>query len=97
MLARIGLILILMLNCFLLYQFLWGKHSLNQYLELRDRKRELKTNVQKMQKENLELSRQIRNMNNNSQYLKKVIRGRMNMLHSNEVVYLLTNSSRCSK
>lgn len=97
MLGRIILILILILNCILLYQFIWGKNSLNHYLELKDRKRELKTNVESIQQENLELSRQIRNLNNNSEYLKKVIRSKMNLLRSNEVIYLVTNSSNSTK
>lgn len=90
---RILLILLLVLNCFMLYEFLWGENSLNQYLQLKARKSELKADVNQTKQENVELSKQIRSLNNDSEYLKKVIRSKMNLLRLNEVIYIQTNSS----
>lgn len=97
MLSRIILILLLALNCFLLYQFVWGENSLNRYLQIKEQKTELQTRVERIKQENLELSRQIRNLKNNTSYLKRVIRSKMNLLRSNEVIYLMTNSTDSAK
>ncbi len=97
MLSRIILILLLALNCFLLYQFGWGENSLSRYVELQEQKTELRTKLERFKQENLALSRQIRNLKNNTRYLKRVIRSKMNMLRSNEVIYLVTNSTNASR
>lgn len=97
MLQRIILTVLLLLNCFLLYQFLWGTHSLNQYLELKTLKAELKNKVADIKRDNLELSKEIRMLKNSSHYMEKVIRSKMNLLHSNEVIYLEVNSGNATK
>ena len=97
MLSRTILILLLALNCFLLYQFGWGENSLSRYVELQEQKTELKTRLEKIKQENLALSRQIRNLKNNTRYLKRLIRSKMNLLRSNEVIYLTINSTNASR
>ena len=80
--------LLLLLNGFLLFQLFISPDGLFRYLELNSRAKELRERVQRVNEENLRLSREIRKLKSENVYLQKVIRTKMHFVQENEVLYL---------
>lgn len=85
--------LLVIVNCFLLYQLFLSQNGLFRYLDLNSRVKELREKVQKVDEKNRELSREIRKLNSENLYLKKMIRTKMHFVQDNEVLYLKKGDS----
>ncbi|MFP4070663.1 MAG: FtsB family cell division protein [Desulfovibrionales bacterium] len=84
--------LLLLLNLFLGYQAIWSPTGYMSYLELRKSYEEVQRRLDTVDEENRVLSREIRTLRNDRDYLEKVIRTQMHLLKENEVLYLFPSN-----
>ncbi|MBG0776473.1 MAG: septum formation initiator family protein [Desulfovibrionaceae bacterium] len=93
---RFFLGLIVALNVFLLYRVLLSDQGVFAYNELRQRQEELSTRLQALTERNLELSRQIRLLKDDRQYIETIIRQQMHFVKEDEILYVFTDNGTAS-
>ncbi len=87
---RIFFLLLVILNIYLIYQCIWAENGYLEYVKLREFKDELQGQIQRVKQENLQLSKSIRLIKNNSDYLEMVIRKEMGYVQPDEILYVLS-------
>ncbi len=78
----------LAVNSLLVYKAVWGSSGLLEYRALREQQQEAAARSQRLDEENKALSREIRLLQNDPEYIEKMVRERLHYLHDNEILYL---------
>ncbi|WP_045222953.1 FtsB family cell division protein [Desulfonatronum thioautotrophicum] len=90
---RLLCLLLLLLNGFLVWKLLAPDQGLESYQELRQRRDVLVTQIAATEEINLDLSREIRRLTTDHEYVASVIRVEMHYLRPNEVLYIPQNDT----
>ena len=85
---KILLLIAVMLNLALLGRLFFSEQGIMGYLALKTESEELSLEIEKINKKNLVLSREIELLNSDTKYLEKVIRSKLNFVKDNEILYL---------
>ncbi len=80
-------------NCLLVYKAVWGGSGLLEYRELQRQQREAEADCVRIDNENKALSREIRLLQSDPDYIEKMVRERLHYLHDNEILYLFGDDS----
>ena len=87
--GRIALVaLLIFINLFLLFRLIWSDQGVFAYLELKSRYEVLQSKIDKVDKESLDLSQEIRRLKSDKTYQEKVVRERMNFVKKDEILYI---------
>ncbi len=88
MILRLAFCILVGLNLFLGIQFIWSESGLLEYLRLKELQQELAGQLQRIEQENVRLSREIRLLKNDSLYQEKAVRTEMHFVRPGEILYL---------
>lgn len=80
--------LLVLLNLYLLLGLIWGERGFFSYLDLRNRYRSLRTEVERLETSSRDLSMDIMRLESDADYQERMIRERMNYVRENEVLYV---------
>lgn len=69
-------------------KMVWGPGGMVEYRELKQQYAALKEKISDLDSQNLALSRDIRLLQTDSQYVEKMVRQKLRYLRDNEIVYL---------
>ena len=86
---KIVLFLFVCVNLGLLLHLIWGNHGLLVYLEHRSICRNLEERLQRVQKDNLDLSRRIRLLKTDAAYQQQTVRKELHVVGDRETLYLI--------
>lgn len=75
-------------NVTLFCSMVWGPTGLVEYYDLKQRHSDLEKEMSGLDAENLSLSREIRLLQSDGQYVEKMIRQRLRYVRDNEILYL---------
>lgn len=82
------------LDIMLLGRMIWGPTGLVEYQSLKAQYQGLQDKIAQLDETNRSLSRDIRLLQTDQQYVEKIIRQRLHYLRGNEVVYLFAGSDK---
>lgn len=82
-----------LINLALFYHMVWSSTGLLVYRELKARQADLEAQVVELDRENLELSREIRLLQSDNDYVEKKIRQLLHYVRDNELLYLFTDGT----
>ena len=82
-----------LLDLALLAKMLWGDTGLLEYVNLKNKLEELRAEIVQLDASNLELSKEIRLLQTDRQYMEKMVRQKLHYLRDNETVYIFASSS----
>lgn len=85
---RIFFTLLLMLNIFLCWRLFGHDDGWRSYQDLQSRRNALLQQIAEVEEKNVDLSREIRRLRNDHEYVASVIRVEMHYLRPNEVLYI---------
>ncbi|GFH62879.1 MAG: septum formation initiator FtsB [Candidatus Desulfovibrio kirbyi] len=88
LLVALGIVAVVLFS-----RMVWGPTGLLEYRALKQQHTEIKQKISDLDARNLALSREIRLMQSDNQYMEKMIRQRLHYVRDNEVLYLFENSS----
>ena len=88
------LVVLGLVNVVFFARMVWGPTGLIEYRELKHQYAELEKQIAGLDAENLSLSREIRLLQSDRQYMEKVIRQRLHYSRDNEVLYLFGDMSK---
>ena len=91
------LVVLGLVNVVLFARMVWGPTGLIEYRELKHQYAELEKQIANLDAENLSLSREIRLLQSDSQYMEKVIRQRLHYVRDNEVLYLFGDMAKTGR
>lgn len=77
-------------NLCLLSRVIWGPTGIVEYRVLKGQLADLRASISNLDAENRALSKDIRLLQSDSQYVEKYVRQRLHYLRDNEVVYIFT-------
>lgn len=77
-----------LLDVALFGKMIWGPGGVVEYGELKRQYSDLRQHIAKLDDQNLALSRDIRLLQSDNQYMEKMVRQKLRYLRDNEVVYL---------
>ena len=80
------------INMVLFFHMLWGEGGIMAYRDLKHTYQALEQEIASVDKENLALSREIRLLQTDKQYVEKVVRERLHYVRENELLYLFSSS-----
>mgnify|MGYP003602047225 FL=1 len=86
------LVILGLVNVVLFSRMVWGPTGLLEYRELKKQYSDLEKQIADLDAENMTLSREIRLLQSDNQYVEKVIRQRLHYVRDNEVLYLFDAS-----
>lgn len=90
---RLVLAVSLLLNLTLFYNLIWGESGAISYNELRERCRALEERISRTNEVNIALSKEIRLLQSDDEYIEKMIRNRLNFVRSNEILYIFPDET----
>lgn len=88
------IIALAIVNIVLAYRMIWGSNGLIVFKDLKEQHAALQTRIAEIDKQNLQLSKEIRLLQSDSAYVEKMIRQRLHYVRDNEVLYLFTDAPR---
>ncbi len=91
--TRLLFFFLLVMNSFLTWKLLVHDQGWTSYLELRDRRDALVEQIAAVDEVNLDLSREIRRLTTDHDYVASVIRVEMHYLRPNEILYIPQNDT----
>lgn len=95
MLWKVSILLILgVINLSLMGKMIWGPTGLIEYKALKERRAALQERVQSLDAENMALSRDIRLIQSDPQYVEKMVRQKLHYLRDNEIVYIFATPTQ---
>ncbi|MDR2573102.1 MAG: septum formation initiator family protein [Desulfovibrio sp.] len=95
MLWRVFILVVLtLINIVLFGRMIWGPAGLLEYRELKSRHAALREQMDKIDVQNLSLSREIRLLQSDKQYMEKMIRRYLHYVRENEVLYLFDDEAK---
>ena len=80
------------LNLALLGQLIWSDYGFTSYSEIKAQYNELEGRIEDSNKKNLELSREIRLLQSDKNYIERMIRSRWNFVREDEVLYIFSET-----
>lgn len=83
-----------LVNVAMFYRMVWGPTGLREYRDLKRQYSELQERIADLDAGNLALSREIRLLQSNGQYVEKIIRQRLHYVRDNEVLYLFGDAAQ---
>ena len=86
------LVVLGLVSAVLFSRMVWGPTGLLEYRELKKQYSDLEKQIADLDAENMSLSREIRLLQSDNQYVEKVIRQRLHYVRDNEVLYLFDAS-----
>ncbi|MFT4300734.1 MAG: septum formation initiator family protein [Desulfovibrio sp.] len=86
------LVVLGLVSVVLFSRMVWGPTGLLEYRELKKQYSDLEKQIADLDAENMALSREIRLLQSDNQYVEKVIRQRLHYVRDNEVLYLFDAS-----
>ncbi len=89
-------LIMLIVNTSLIVRLFFGGQSFWVYTELQDRREQLLAEIDEYDEVNRLLSREIRLLQNDSKYMERVIRARLNFVRDNEVLYLFEDKQQAN-
>lgn len=81
----------ILLNIILVFRLIWGTHSLFSYKELRFQYNIVEQELKKYDGIIAALSEEIQLLQNNPEYMEKMIRQHLNFVKDNQILYLFTD------
>ena len=78
----------LALNLLLGWAILWGDNGVVAYRHLKQEYAALSGRIESLQADNLELSREIKLLQNDPRFIEQTIRKRLNFIKDNELLYI---------
>ncbi|MDR2743982.1 MAG: septum formation initiator family protein [Desulfovibrio sp.] len=88
------LVALTLINVALFGRMIWGSTGLLEYRELKNQHAALQKQLEKLDAKNLSLSREIRMLQSDRQYMEKMIRRHLHYVRENEVLYLFDNAMK---
>ena len=85
------------LNVVLFYRMVWSPYGILVYNQLRQEHAQLELQVRELDEQNLALSREIRLLRSDDNYVEKMIRQRLHYVKDNEILYLFSDAQSSSK
>lgn len=89
---RILLAFLVLVNLVLLFRLVWSGQGVFAYTELKHRHEILSQELDKLDAESLDLSREIMRLKNDRAYQEKLIRDRMNFVKKDEILYIFPDN-----
>ena len=89
---RIIFVVSIVLNLALLSQLIWSDYGVTAYLEIKDQYIDLERRIEDFNRKNLELSREIRLLQSDKNYIERMIRSRWNFVREDEVLYIFSET-----
>ena len=94
---RVSILLILgIFNLALFGRMIWGPTGLVEYRDLKQQHAALLAEINSLDAQNRALSKDIRLLQSDGQYVEKMIRQRLHYMRDNEVLYLFGSSAQQS-
>lgn len=94
---RVSILLILgIFNLALFGRMIWGPTGLVEYRDLKQQHAALLAEISSLDAQNRALSKDIRLLQSDGQYVEKMIRQRLHYMRDNEVLYLFGSSAQQS-
>lgn len=91
---KVATLLILgLINITLMCKMIWGPTGFMEFQALKSQYSALLNQIAALDAENMALSRDIRLMQSDPQYVEKMVRQKLHYLRDNEIVYIFANSS----
>jgi cell division protein FtsB len=87
---RLIIIILIMLNAFMFYTFIWTQSGALHLMEIRGSYEKLEKDNQALVEENKRLSRNIVALRDDENYIEVAIRREMRYVKDNEVIYFFT-------
>lgn len=95
MLFRVLILIFLgVCNVALFGKMIWGSTGILEFRQLKKQYSELRERINTLDAENMALSRDIRLLRTDKQYMEKMIRQRLHYLRDNETVYLFATRAQ---
>lgn len=92
MLWRTALIVVLAIFDLTLFsRVLWGPTGIVEYKNLKTQLADLRNAINSLDEQNLSLSREIRLLQTDDQYLEKMVRQKIHFMRDNEIVYIFAS------
>ena len=92
MVARVAILVSLWaINLVLFFHMVWGEGGILVYRDLKRTYASLEQEIARSDGENLALSREIRLLQTDKQYVEKMIRERLHYVRENELLYLFSS------
>lgn len=88
------LVVLTLVNVVLFSRMVWGPTGLVEYHRLKRQHADLEKQIVALDAENLALSREIRLLQSDNQYVEKMIRQRLHYVRENEVLYLFGDTAQ---
>ncbi|MDQ7032041.1 MAG: septum formation initiator family protein [Desulfonauticus sp.] len=86
---KIFIFCLLVINLFLVYKIIFSKFNYKIYFDLKNKLAQDRLKIISLKQENAKISKQILDLRNNKQYIKFVIRKKLNYIKPGEMLYLL--------
>ena len=80
----------IVLNVALLSQLTWSAYGITAYWEINEQYNDLEGRIEDFERKNLELSREIRLLKSDKNYIERMIRSRWNFVREDEVLYIFS-------
>ncbi len=81
-----------LINVILFYRMIWGDSGILAFNKLRNQYQGLVQELATLDKENIDLSNEIRLLKSDEDYIEKMIRQRLHYVRDNEILYLFTDT-----
>lgn len=94
MAARAALILFLAFCDIALFgRMMWGQGGIIEYRQLKRQYSQIRSDIANLDADNMALSREIRLLQGDNQYMEKMVRQKLRYLRDNEIVYLFPDAN----
>ena len=91
------LVLLVLLNAALFSRLMWGAGSIHAWYALKEKQSEVSQELTALNEQRAALSREIRLLKTDPDYVEKVIRQRLNYVRKNEILYLFDKNRQDSR
>ena len=91
------LVLLVLLNAALFSRLMWGSGSIHSWYALKEKQNEVSQELTALNEQRAALSREIRLLKTDPDYVEKVIRQRLNYVRKNEILYLFDKARQDSR
>ncbi len=92
---KVAVLLILgIINIALMSKMIWGPTGLMEFKNLKAQYASLQEQIKNLDAENMALSRDIRLIQSDPQYVEKIVRQKLHYLRDNEIVYIFATPTK---
>ncbi|WP_051564207.1 FtsB family cell division protein [Desulfovermiculus halophilus] len=86
--SKIILATLVLVNILLIWAILGGSHGLQSYRRQKEVLGQVQSRLEQVREDNVRLSRRIRLLKKDTQYLEQMVRTRLHYVKGNEIIYL---------